>query len=53
MELLKKNIRMFAETEKVTDQITVEEDCIVSDSLPDAGKIVGKRHLSCGRNTGR
>ena len=43
MELLKKNIRMFAETEKVTDQITVEEDCIVSDSLPDAGKIVWKK----------
>ena len=43
MELLKKNIRMFAETEKVTDQITVEEDCIVPDSLPDAGKIVWKK----------
>lgn len=43
MELLKKNIRMFAETEKVTDQITVEEDCIVPDSLPDAGRIVWKK----------
>ena len=43
MELLKKNIRMFAETEKITDQITLEEDCIVPDSLPDASKIVWKK----------
>ena len=45
MELLKKNIRMFAETEKVTDQITVEEDCIVPDSLPDAGRVVWKKAM--------
>ena len=43
MELLKKNIRMFSETGKVTDQIALEEDCIVPDSLPDAGRIIWKK----------
>lgn len=43
MELLKKNVRMLHETGKITDQVTVEEDCIVPDTLPDAGKIVWKK----------
>lgn len=43
MELEKKKIRMFYEKEKITDQMTVEEDCIVPDSLPDAGKIIWKK----------
>lgn len=45
MELLKKNIRMLSESGRITDQLTLEEDCIVPDSLPDAGRIVWKKAL--------
>lgn len=45
MELLKKNIRMLSETGRLTDQLTLEEDCIVPDSLPDAGRIVWKKAM--------
>lgn len=45
MELLKKNIGILSETGRTTDQVTVEEDCIVPDSLPDAGKIIWKKAM--------
>lgn len=43
MELLKKNIHMMYEKNRVTDQLTLEEDCIVPDSLPDADRIIQKK----------
>ena len=45
MDLLKKNIRLLRENGSTTDQMTLEEDCIVPDSLPDAGKIVWKKAM--------
>ena len=35
MDLLKKNIRLLRENGSTTDQMTLEEDCIVPDSLPE------------------
>ncbi len=45
MDLLKKNIRLLMENGSTTDQMTLEEDCIVPDSLPDASKIVWKKAM--------
>lgn len=45
MDLLKKNIRLLMENGSTTDQMTLEEDCIVPDSLPDAGRIVWKKAM--------
>ena len=45
MDLLKKNIRLLREDGSTTEQMTLEEDCIVPDSLPDAGKIVWKKAM--------
>ena len=45
MDLLKKNIRLLRENGSTTDQMTLEEDCIVPDSLPDASKIVWKKAM--------
>lgn len=45
MDLLKKNIRLLMENGNTTDQMTLEEDFIVPDSLPDAGRIVWKKAM--------